>query len=102
MEYRNARGWIQKELARRTGIEPGRLSRIERGLAEPSLDEMVSFRTAFGVTLDELLFGEAPAAPAGRLDELVRDLERIGSRDETAILRRLLQLLVRGYRGDRP
>ncbi len=98
VERRNARGWKQRELARRTGIEPGRLSRIERGLAEPNLDELARFKDAFGGSLDELLFGEAPAGPEGSLDQLARDLVRLGSRDETAILRRLLQLLVLGYR----
>lgn len=98
VEHRTARGWKQRELARRTGIEPGRLSRIENGRAEPDLDELASFRAAFGVTLDELLFGEASAGPEGRLDELARVIERIGSRDEIAIIRRLFQLLVRGYR----
>lgn len=98
VERRSARGWKQRELARRTGIEPGRLSRIERGLAGPSLDEMARLKNAFGGSVDELLFGEAPAGPEGSLDELARDLERLGSRGEVAILRRLFQLLVLGYR----
>lgn len=97
VERRAARGWKQRELARRTVIEPGRLSRIERGLATPSLDELACLRAALGVSLDELLFGEASARPAVSLDELARDIERIGSRDEIAILRRLFQLVVRGY-----
>jgi transcriptional regulator with XRE-family HTH domain len=98
VERRSARGWKQRELARRTGIEPGRLSRIERGLAAPSLDEVARLKDAFGGSVDELLFGEAPAGPEGSLDQLARDIDRLGSRGEIAVLRRLFQLLVRGYR----
>jgi transcriptional regulator with XRE-family HTH domain len=98
VEHRNARGWKQRELARRAGIEPGRLSRIERGIASPNLDEMFRLKAVFGGSLDELFLGEVPAGPEGSLDELARDLERLGSRDEIAILRRLFHLLVLGYR----
>jgi transcriptional regulator with XRE-family HTH domain len=108
VERRNTRGWKQRELARRTGIEPGRLSRIERGIASPNLDEMTRLKEAFAGSVDELLFGEAPAGPEGSLDQLARELDRLGSRNEIAVLRRLLQLLVLGYRheqqprGDHP
>lgn len=101
VERRNARGWKQRELARRTGIEPGRLSRIERGLASPNLDEIARLKDAIETSVDELLFGEAPAGPEGSLDELARDLDRLGSRGEIAILRRLLQLLILGYRQEK-
>lgn len=87
VEHRNARGWKQRELARRAGIEPGRLSRIERGIASPNLDEMFRLKAVFGGSLDELFLGEVPAGPEGSLDELARDLERLGSRDEIATLR---------------
>ena len=98
VERRMARGWKQRELARRTGIEPGRLSRIERGLAVPNLEELVCFKDAFAGSVDELLFGELPARPDGSLDELARDLQQLASRPEIALLRRLYQLLVQGYR----
>lgn len=98
VERRSARGWKQRELARRTEIEPGRLSRIERGIVSPNLEDLARFKAAFGGSLDELLFGEAPAGPEGSLDELARDLDRLGSRDEIALIRRLLHLLVLGYR----
>lgn len=101
VERRNARGWKQRELARRTGIEPGRLSRIERGLALPNLEEIARLKDAIETSVDELLFGEAPAGPEGSLDELARDLDRLGSRGEIAILRRLLQLLILGYRQEK-
>jgi transcriptional regulator with XRE-family HTH domain len=101
VERRTARGWKQRELARRTGIEPGRLSRFERGLASPNLEELAGLKDAFGGSVDELLFGEAPAGPDGSLDELARDIERLGSRQEIAILRRLFQLLILGYRHER-
>jgi len=98
LEHREARGWKQRELARRAEIDPGRLSRIERGLALPKLEELARLREVLGGSLDELILGEGPAGPEMSLDQLARDLDRLAARDEIAILRRLFQLLVLGYR----
>lgn len=98
LEHREARGWKQRELARRADIEPGRLSRIERGLALPKLEELARLREVFGGSLDELILGEGSAGPEVSLDQLARDLDRLAAREEIAILRRLFQLLVLGYR----
>ncbi|HKH48469.1 MAG TPA: helix-turn-helix transcriptional regulator [Thermoanaerobaculia bacterium] len=98
VEHRRVRGWKQRELARRADIEPGRLSRIERGLALPKLEELARLREVLGGSLDELILGEGAAGPEVSLDQLARDLDRLAAREEIAILRRLFQLLVLGYR----
>jgi transcriptional regulator with XRE-family HTH domain len=97
VEQRTARGWKQRELAHRAGIDPGRLSRIERGVAVPKLEELMRLREALGGTFDELLLG---TVQPGSLDELARDLDRLAARDEIAVLFRLLHLLVRGYQNE--
>lgn len=95
VEIRNQRGWKQRELARRAGLDPGRLSKLERGLKEARLTEFASLARALGLTLDELAFGRAPSTPTL---EVVRELGAMGTPEETAVLGRLLRLLLLGYR----
>lgn len=95
LDFRNQRGWNQIELARRAKLRAARLSRLERGLRLPKLDELVRLAEAFETGLDELAFGE-PRDRAQSL-RLLRDLEVLGTPEELAGLKRLLQLLVLGY-----
>lgn len=98
VERRKAKGWKQRELARRTGIDPGRLSRIERGITLPQVRELVRLGTALGGDLDDLLFGAGEEGPEGSLGQLAQEVGRLGSRDEIRLLCRFFQLLVLGYR----
>lgn len=45
---RGALGWSLRQLAERTGINPGDLSRIERGLGCPTRDQARRLLAAFG------------------------------------------------------
>lgn len=93
---RRARGWNQKELARRLSIRSSRLSRMERGKVEPKLSEIVRLRSVLGGTLDELLFDPEPSASP--LFNLLRDLEQSASAEELDSLFTTLRLLTRGIR----
>jgi transcriptional regulator with XRE-family HTH domain len=102
VEIRNRRGWSQRALAHRTGLLPSRLSKLERALKPPKLDELVRLSLALEAGLDELVFGEPPRT---RTLQLVRELEALGTPEEIAGLARLLQLVLAGYRvadGPRP
>lgn len=46
---REAQGYGLRELARETGIDPGHLSRIERGLITPSLPVLQRLGRALGL-----------------------------------------------------
>jgi transcriptional regulator with XRE-family HTH domain len=94
VEIRNRRGWSQRELARRAGLLPSRLSKLERALRQMKLDELVRLALALEAGLDELVFGEPPRS---RMLHLVRELEALGTPEEIAGLGRLLQLFLRGY-----
>lgn len=96
LELRNERGWNQKELAGRAGIHPTRLSRIERGVARPSLDELMGLADALGVRLDDLLGRDGP--PPARPSRLLHEFETFASPEERAGMAALLQLLLAGYR----
>jgi transcriptional regulator with XRE-family HTH domain len=88
---RNTHGWSQGELARRTRIRPERLSRLERGLVEISVGELVRLGQTFGAGLDELVFGRLEG-PAQRWAEL----KGLTSKQEAAVLGRLLKALLLG------
>jgi len=51
-----------RELARRLDLSPSSISQIETGKIRPSVRTLYSLASAFGVTVDEVLFSE-PAAP---------------------------------------
>ena len=48
-------GLTQEELASRSGIDRTFLSRIERGIANPSLEVMYNLATTLGISLEDLL-----------------------------------------------
>jgi len=95
---RTTRGWRQRELSRRAGFDPPRLSRIERGKARVTLPELVRLGMALEIGLDELVFGHPPSLE-GEWANLVRELARALGEDDLACARRLLRALVVGLRG---
>jgi transcriptional regulator with XRE-family HTH domain len=58
-KLRQRRGWKQRELARRAQIDPGRLSKLERGVVRASVTDLVRLSLTLGASLDELVFGAA-------------------------------------------
>jgi len=98
-ELREKKGWKQNELSRRTKIGATRLSRIERGIVQARLGELVKLQRALGAPLDELVFGDQPSALAGGDEErLARALrEVLPAEDRDAVLR-FLRAGVDGYR----
>jgi transcriptional regulator with XRE-family HTH domain len=93
---RTEKGWLQGELARRTGIRQSRLSRIERGHQAPPVSDLLAIRDALGISLDELVCG--PAARANNANHW-RVLHQHFSRDEIRLLGKALQLLAGMFQG---
>ncbi len=54
-QEREGRGWSLAELARRTGIQPPNLSRLENGKHVPSLDTLQRVADALGVRVADLV-----------------------------------------------
>ena len=54
-ERRKALGFSQAELAEKTGINRGLLSRLERGNYNPSVDQLLSLSEVLGFSLDEVI-----------------------------------------------
>lgn len=62
---RDGAGMTQRDLAEKVGIAEKYLSRIELGLATPSVLIAANLASALGLSLDALTGGDKPAAPAG-------------------------------------
>jgi transcriptional regulator with XRE-family HTH domain len=63
---RKDRRWDRPELARRLGVSRQRLAHWERGENSPPLDVLLALGRELGVSVDELLTGEAPPALLSR------------------------------------
>ena len=96
-QLRRMRGWKQRELSRRAEIDPGRLSKLERGVARVSVPELIRLSLALGTGLDELVFGSAVSLE-GEWHRLLSELEKAGGSRAVDCATRLLQALVLGYR----
>ena len=59
---RAARGMSQEELAAALGVSRQSVSKWETGAATPELDKVAALAALFGVTMDELVLGEARTA----------------------------------------
>jgi putative transcriptional regulator len=83
VEIRERRGWNQSELARRLGVPRGRLGKWERGVNEPSLEDLAALSETLEVPLAELGIGRTPEGPEAALSpaevmELVRLMGAMG------------------------
>lgn len=87
-QARQARGLSLRRLAEVLGVSPSLISQVETGRAKPSVNTLYALATELGISLDELLFIDAPPvarsgeAPAGAADiALPRDpVQRAASR----------------------
>jgi transcriptional regulator with XRE-family HTH domain len=96
-QLREVRGWKQRELSRRAEIDPGRLSKLERGVARVSVPELIRLSLALGAGLDELVFG-ATVSLERKWHRLFQELEKAGGPQAVDCATRWLQALVQGYR----
>ncbi len=94
-QWRRTKGWTQRELARRAQVDPGRLSKLERGVHRASLDELTRLSEALNAGLDELVFGASSLE--GSWQRLLRELEDAGGAPALDCATRLLRALVNGY-----
>ena len=62
---RRSRGLSLRELARRLELSPSSISQIETGKMQPSVRTLYALVSEFGVTVDEVLFDQAPPSQDG-------------------------------------
>lgn len=63
-QLRRERGLSQEDLANQVGVSRQAVQKWESGAAQPGLDKLAALAAYFGVTLDWLVNGADPAAPA--------------------------------------
>ena len=59
----------QEQIAEAVGLEPGTISRIERGVKGMSIDSLLMFSEIYGVSTDYILKGDESVAPSDALLE---------------------------------
>ena len=90
-------GWSQGELADKIGTDGRQISRYENGHITPSAEVLVKLAQAFDVSVDYLLFEDAPRRPLTVEDrELVEKLQEVQhlSEEDRASILHILDALV--------
>ena len=92
---RTRQGIGLRELARRLDLSPSSISQIETGKIRPSVRTLYALASAFGVTVDEVLFDEppppsrrgaaSPAAPSPSASEPGLTVQRAAERPAIAL-----------------
>lgn len=59
----------QEQVAEAVGLEPGTISRIERGVKGMSIDSLLMFSEIYGVSTDYILKGDQPVTSSDALLE---------------------------------
>jgi transcriptional regulator with XRE-family HTH domain len=65
---RTARGLSLRTVAKRLGVSPSLISQVETGRAKPSVSTLYALANELGISLDELMFVDAPMPPTAGLD----------------------------------
>ena len=66
---RKQAGETQEQVAEAVGLEPGTISRIERGAKEMSIDSLLMFSEIYRVSTDYILKGDQPVTSSDALLE---------------------------------
>lgn len=89
-QLRQEKGWPQDELAFHARIDGWQISRYENDKVTPSVEVVVKLAKAFDVSVDHLLFDNAPKRPlyepASKLTEKIMHLEDMSEEDEASLL----------------
>lgn len=92
IKIRKGKKLTQGELAERASISGNHLSRLERGVFQPSIDVVKRLAQALDVNVEGLLSGEDEVAPTvsiknKELTERVRMIDQLEPKDQQAIIR---------------
>jgi transcriptional regulator with XRE-family HTH domain len=88
---RTARGFTQEHVALEIGVSNGTVSQWERDGSEPNFSNLTALRDLLGVTLDELISGDAVRSgdsitPTGKELVLLQRLRKMPAKKRAAVL----------------
>jgi len=91
---REERRWKQAGLAEVAGVEPSRLSKLERGALRLTVEDLVNVALALEISLDELVWGTPQESVL-----LMRHLQQITPAEDREKAARVLTAIAAGLRG---
>ena len=86
-DARKSAGFTQEKLAEKVGMSPAAISKIERGLTLPSLDNFIGIVNALGISADEILDQVNHKTYRLKLSFLTERFYRLQHRDQMKILK---------------
>ena len=81
-ELRKKHNLSQEELAERLGVSRQAVSKWERSEASPDTDNLIALAKIYGLTLDELIYGESNTSEANTAKEEVPNAEANTAKEE--------------------
>jgi transcriptional regulator with XRE-family HTH domain len=90
-KLRKRKNLTQAQLAELIQVEPETISRLERGVAAPSIPRVVSLAEALGVSVSELLTASSPLS-SDKVALLERELRSLSKSDQDFVLDVALKL----------
>ena len=98
--WREQRGWEQKELARRAGVSPSYVSRLEAGLMkEPGVEKLLVICRAFGRPIADLMHESgmelAPRTPQSLTNAALELFRQLSPESRESVLEQMELLLIR-------
>lgn len=100
LDLRKAHNLSQEELAERLGVSRQAVSKWERGEASPDTDNLIALAKIYGISLDELIFGEKQAEDESSEDQVEEPIEK-AERDTTNIKIGPTEIFVESEDGDK-
>jgi transcriptional regulator with XRE-family HTH domain len=99
-KLRKAKRFTQGELADKVGISSNHLSRLERGVFQPSIEVVKRLASELDVDVDGLLSEEDDSSPAvsiknRELSERVKMIDQLEPEDQQAIMRVIDSMLTK-------
>lgn len=89
-ELRKQAGKTQEQVAEAVGLEPGTISRIERGAKGMSIDSLLMFSEIYGVSTDYILKATMQTDENDRFPDIEKNLPE----NKRMQLRQVLKLLI--------
>lgn len=94
-ELRETKGLNQPQLADKIGVATATICHFEKGFRRPTLDHLLRLATALGVPSIDYLLGQEAARATSATEKLMRDIERLSSKDLEIVKDMIKSLLKR-------